>query len=444
MAADPGQVAGRLGRYACLRRDEFTDQRRHRISCCAVALDLEVVRIVAAGLSPASVGAALEVIGNHRSGLETARRTRRHEFTRVQDEIDQRKQQLLLLSPDRHMLRNELETELETLLLRRGEVERELAREDAAKPMLSPVDADELVALTADFWALWNASTTGDADRKRLLRTVLTRVTLSAPTDGSVDEKLDVEIAWVGGHRDRTTVLRPKGVVKLMVARRRQGVSVKEITAEFAAAGIQTIRGRPFSRKTLQHRLWDGGFNTKDDRLAALRLIREMLIARHTRREILERLRSGGPPPKEGEWTLGRLGTAITSLKQRRWATDVAPLPPEVTVVRRLPVEVIGVIRSARAERPPRRFEDIAADLNALGHRTPRDRRFTMMNLYQLYQQLCVDGDLGEDSGVQSRPDGNVDDPDSSNTVGASPRPRPRGPRLSGVEAAALPQGSSA
>lgn len=421
---DDNSLSRRFARYACLRTTAFERQRLHHISCKATVLDREIVRRVGEALSPVSLKAALEAIQGHHAQGESERRARRHQLQDVKDSIDELKGELRRLGPDRQVYRNELEADVEALILRRSDLERQVKRENAARPVLTPADADELLALTANFDELWNAATTTNADRKQLLRIVIARVILRAPADGAVDERLEAIIEWIGGCRETCQILRPKGIARLAVAMRRQGRSTKEITATFAAAGFTTCRGRAFSRKTLQHRLWDEGFNTKDDRIAALRLIWAMLVERRSRREILERLRTEGPRPKEGEWTGARLTNAITSLKQNCWAPHIAPLPAYARVLRKLPPEAIEIIRQGRSERPPRAFKEIAAQLNALGYRTPRDRAFTMLGLYQLFDHLKAAGEIndivsadrdGRGSTAEVRP---TEDP---NTTRASP-----------------------
>src|SRR6266705_5468645 len=62
---------------------------------------------------------------------------------------------------------------------------------------VSSDEAVELLRLTKDVRALWAAPATTNEDRKRLLRTVLSRVVVLAVTEAA----FDIEVIWVGGHR---------------------------------------------------------------------------------------------------------------------------------------------------------------------------------------------------------------------------------------------------
>ena len=65
-------------------------------------------------------------------------------------------------------------------------------------------DADELIRLSANVRELWNAKTTTNEDRKRLLRTVLSEVIVKAISS----DALDVELVWVAGLRSPLRVPR--------------------------------------------------------------------------------------------------------------------------------------------------------------------------------------------------------------------------------------------
>jgi DNA invertase Pin-like site-specific DNA recombinase len=106
----------------------------------------------------------------------------------------------------------------------------------------------ELEALARDLPRLWEAPTTSNKDRKRLLRTLVADVTLiSEPFSKTVR----VGIRWHTGAAEELVVPRPTrfrrtpaGAVKLV--ERLRDRSDAELIAELSAAGFLTGSGRPF------------------------------------------------------------------------------------------------------------------------------------------------------------------------------------------------------
>jgi len=386
----PAPGRPRIPRYACIRKDK-DGVLLHRVTCSALLLDPAIVREVLAVLSPPSIEAAITAINEEGDRREAMERGWRSELRRAEDEAAD------LASRYRHVdLKNAevkvyLEQEAARALRHLDELRRELPNRTSDRgAALSKIDAAELVALGAQIEPLWNAPTMTNEDRKRLIELVISRVVVRSSTD----EAIDIEIAWASGVREPRRVLRPKGVDLLISDLRRAGQPVSEILDTLGAMGVTTYWGRSFTRKILQHKLWLLGFDTKTDRIKALRLIHSMLLERRSRREMLEALRSQGPQPKEGEWTPSGLQSAILSLRKNLWPDEVPPLPPDVPTLRRLPPEAIAIIRQGRAA--GRIFKAIAEELNARGFRTPRGRAFTMLGLYQLYQHLKADGALDD------------------------------------------------
>ena len=117
---------------------------------------------------------------------------------------------------------------------------------------MAPLPArDELKALAADLPGLWNASTTSDKDRKRLLRTLIADVTLTSQVP-QVGNRVHIGIRWRSGATEEILATRPapyrsatSGQV-LELIKRLVGHSDQEIAAELAAAGLRTGSGQPF------------------------------------------------------------------------------------------------------------------------------------------------------------------------------------------------------
>jgi len=378
----------RVSRYACVRNDKFGDER-HRLSCTASMLDAAVVREVFRALSPVGIQAALVAIEEERDRSESLEAARRRQVRHAEDEVAELTRQHRRVDPEHRRLRVELEATLEDALRRRDELQR-AAVDNTPKAVasLTRQDAADLVARAASLDDLWKAPTTTNEDRKHLLETVIARVVVHASTE----EALDIEILWAGGSSERQQVLKARGATDLITAMRKDGRPVSEILDTITQLGVTTQRGHPFNRKSLQHKFWMLGFNKKGPRVEALLRIRSLLVARRSRQEILETLRTQGPQPYEGEWTTERITTAIKSIQSGAWAPEVPPLPADAPRLRRLPPEAIDIFIHGR--RLGWTFMQIADELNVLGFRTPRGAAFTPPGAYQLYQHFKQDRSL--------------------------------------------------
>ena len=181
-------------------------------------------------------------------------------------------------------------------------------------------DAVALRALTQDIRHLWDAGTTTNEDRKRLLRTVLSEVVVLAVTP----ESIELEVVWSGGFRQRLVVSRPKAVDTMVIQLHNEGQDPKAIAEHLNAQGLTTAKGTPFKRSTIYALLERHGLRRKDERREALLLIRQMVIDSVPRKEMLVRL-AAETPKGLGSWTPTRLSQIVYSL--RRGVPGIPLLP---------------------------------------------------------------------------------------------------------------------
>ncbi len=177
-----------------------------------------------------------------------------------------------------------------------------------------------LRALTQNIQRLWDAGTTTNEDRKRLLRIVLSKVVVLAATA----EGIELEVAWAGGLRQQLVVPRPKAVDTLVIQLHHEGQDPNAITEHLNTQGRTTAKGTPFKRSTIYAVLDRHGLRRKDERRETLLLIRQMVIDNVPRKDMLTRLASDTPKAL-GRWTRIRLTQTISSL--RHGVAGIPPLP---------------------------------------------------------------------------------------------------------------------
>jgi hypothetical protein len=131
-------------------------------------------------------------------------------------------------------------------------------------PTRSPTAAraPPLEALARALPKLWAANTTGQRDRKRLLRTMIADVTLTSKPTG---RELQVGIRWRSGATEQHTVLRPpqpadakrtpSPVIEL-VTRLAPDNTNAQIAEQLNAGGMRTGTGIPFDEKAVRWLRW--------------------------------------------------------------------------------------------------------------------------------------------------------------------------------------------
>lgn len=224
-------------------------------------LDAYVGGLVLAAIAPAGLEASLaaaEQIERDRAAVDAIwhQRLERADYT-----VDRARRCYRLVEPENRLVVRQLEADWEQALVDRETLRQEYARYTASTPrVLSAADRATITALATDLPGLWHAPTTTDADRKRLLRLVVEKVTVTVLGDS---ELVDVTVTWIGGHTTAGRTRRP--VAKLeqlsyypqLTARIRQlaedGMTAKRIAEQINAEGLRPPkRSDTFSADRIQ------------------------------------------------------------------------------------------------------------------------------------------------------------------------------------------------
>jgi excisionase family DNA binding protein len=241
--------------YECSgRRDRATTSTCRSVA--AATVDDAVAGRLLAALNPHEVALALAAADavadrHHRLG-----RAAEIAVERARYEADRAARAFHAVEPENRLVARTLETRWETKLTALGEAEQAL---QAAREALPPLPGRaELERLTADLPALWQAPTTSNKDRKRLLRTLIADITLLPETDR---DKVRIGIRWHTGATDDITVARAThpGTAKrspspavAMVTRLGPTTPTAELADQLNAAGLSTGTGAPFDVKAVQ------------------------------------------------------------------------------------------------------------------------------------------------------------------------------------------------
>jgi DNA invertase Pin-like site-specific DNA recombinase len=161
--------------------------------------------------------------------------------------------------PENRLVARSLETRWEQKLRELTEAEAELAEQKAPAPEPS---REQIEALARDVPKLWAAETTSEKDRKRLLRTMITDITITSQPTG---RELQVGIRWRSGASEQHTIQRPKTRQEVIrtpaeaieLARRLAADHTNaQIAEQLNRAGLHAGTGGPFAAEHVQWIRW--------------------------------------------------------------------------------------------------------------------------------------------------------------------------------------------
>jgi DNA invertase Pin-like site-specific DNA recombinase len=235
--------------YGCMR------QKNEGSDCCGLeagAVDDLVAQQVLLALEPATMALSLKAIEDIHHEREQLHRHWKQRLERATYEAERAQRQYQAVEPENRLVARSLERQWEAALRAQRDLMEEYDRFSAERPpQLTEDQRAQILALSSDLPALWNAPETTAADRKEIIRLVVDRVVVYVRSD---DECGEVEISWRDGVRTRQAIVRPVSryeslgrydqLIGRIVELRQQGQTIKQIVAQLNAEGYHTPRSR--------------------------------------------------------------------------------------------------------------------------------------------------------------------------------------------------------
>jgi DNA invertase Pin-like site-specific DNA recombinase len=184
--------------YYCTGTGHLIDGKNLRhLRIGGVAIDAAVGQAFLAAMAgdavTACLAAARELQDGHHSVLEQHRR----EVQRARYDATRAERRYLAVDAENRLVARGLEAAWEKALTALAAAEAELARREARQPKtLTAEQQTRILALGTDLGVIWSAPTTTDRDRKELLGTLLTEVTISLDRAAG---HADLVLRWKGG-----------------------------------------------------------------------------------------------------------------------------------------------------------------------------------------------------------------------------------------------------
>ncbi|MEX5713801.1 recombinase family protein [Parafrankia sp. FMc6] len=243
------------GAYECTSR-LLAEQTPTCRSVLAATVDGAVAAALLDAVTPAQIALALQAAGEVADRHDRSIRAAELAAERARYDADRAERAFHAAEPDNRLVARSLENRWEAKLAALAEAEAALtAARDTLPP---PPDQDTLRTLAGDLPGLWHAETTSDRDRKRLLRTLISDVTLLPETDRA---KGRIGIRWHTGATDeialtralnRGTARRTPADALALIREHGATTSNDDLVALLAARGLTTGDGHPFDIKAVR------------------------------------------------------------------------------------------------------------------------------------------------------------------------------------------------
>jgi DNA invertase Pin-like site-specific DNA recombinase/type III secretion system FlhB-like substrate exporter len=365
----------RTASYACLRTNKHREPV-HKKRFPALFIDEAVANRVlnrVAQLDGETAHRVIEAAQGERAALERSRHRRLQD---AEDEVVRLRRFVLNTDPEYGDARADLMNQYNSAARRLNELTIELSSPVKDSSNIAAHDVPELIRRAHNVHQLWHSANRSHEDKKRLLRALISEVVVGNVADGAVE----VRIVWRDNSDTMLTVRRARGVDAYVKEQTRAGKNAQQIADELNAAGTVTASGRPLSTNVILQKQGRLGIRLKQERLLARHIIRDGLLNKVPRAELLQTLNLRAP--RLGPWDAQRLSNVIHQL--RKGVPGIETLP-DVLPAEHDKQAVIKFIDDALAV--GKNWVTMAKELNESDHLPPRGRTFTPVQLRLLFMR---------------------------------------------------------
>jgi hypothetical protein len=225
----------------------------------ATVVDELIARRLLEAIAPEEIALALAAASEHADRRARSDRVFELRVERARYEAVRAERAFYACEPDNRLVARTLENRWEEKLRELKDAEAELA--EHVVPSSEP-SREQLEALARDLPKLWAAQSTAHRDRKRLLRALISDVTLTSQPDS---RELSVGIRWRSGASEQHTIQRPPtpadakrtpaNVIELIKRLAAEHTNA-QIADQLQATGMRTSTGLPFDEKAVRWLRW--------------------------------------------------------------------------------------------------------------------------------------------------------------------------------------------
>jgi DNA invertase Pin-like site-specific DNA recombinase len=215
------------------------------------SVDKAVSRAFLEAISPVGLRIHLKAIEKIKERKDRVMEQLKLQLERAQYEADRIFRQFDAVEPENRLVARPLERKWNESLRRVEELKQQvLGRQQNVQDRLSEIEEKDIMYLAHNLPLIWNADTTTNKDRKKLLQTAIKEVQLKKE-----DRRVSVKIIWIGGAAEEEFVILPKigrhsntsvEVVKL-VRQLTQKFTDEQIARILIRRGMKTATGLPYN-----------------------------------------------------------------------------------------------------------------------------------------------------------------------------------------------------
>lgn len=263
--------ARRVPSYYCARGP----LRRAADKCQEIpgsSIDEAIGKLVVETMSPMALEVALSVQDELQQRYEQADRLRKEQVERAHYDAEAARRRYLRVDPDNRLVADTLEADwndkLRALSQAQDDYERRRSADGAA---LGPDKRERIAALATDFPAVWNAPSTADRDKKRMLRLLIEDVTLIKGK-----EAITLHVQFRGGDTRSISLPRPLPSWKTWLTPAETVSQIDQLLGQFTDAeianllnqrGFRSGRGQRFHSKIVSNIRHKYNLKTRYERL---------------------------------------------------------------------------------------------------------------------------------------------------------------------------------
>jgi hypothetical protein len=235
--------------YIC-EHDGIEHGRRPCQRIPGASIDEAIGDLLLKTLTPMALEVALDVQQELLAQVEETDRLRAKQVERARYEADLAQARYLRVDPRNRLVADALEADWNEALRALGQAQEDCDRQrQADRLVVDPAERARVLALATDFPRLWQAPSTSDRDRKRLVRLLLEDITLIK------NEALTVHVRFKGGTSATLTLPRPQSPSKTWktppevvaeIDRLLAAHTEAEIAGRLNDRGLRSGKGQPF------------------------------------------------------------------------------------------------------------------------------------------------------------------------------------------------------
>jgi len=235
-------------------------------------IDASISKLVVEAVTPMALDVALRVQEELASRFAEADNLRRKQVERARYDAEAARRRYMKVDPDNRLVADTLEADWNDKLRTFNKTQEEYERSrQEDKQTLGPKQREHIETLAADFPAVWNASSTTDKDRKRMLRLIIEDVTLFKHP-----EEIAAHVRFRGGATKTLSLERPMLSWKTWLTPPQAVSEIDRLLEEHTDAEIARIlnhqgyrsgKGLRFHSKIVSQIRRDNGLKNKFERL---------------------------------------------------------------------------------------------------------------------------------------------------------------------------------